>query len=92
MGIDCGPELSELARTTDDALALLGFAREKRAFTPHVTLARFKEGSRTLNLTALLPEGNPSFGTMTATEFHLYESKLSPKGSSYSKLSSFALQ
>lgn len=92
VGIDCGPELSVLARTTDDALAPLGFAREKRAFTPHVTLARFKEGSRTSNLTAFLPEGNLSFGTMTATEFHLYESKLSPKGSSYSKLSSFALK
>ena len=91
VGIDCGPELSELARKTDDALVPLGFEREKRAFTPHVTLARFKERSRTSNVTPSLPEKNPSFGTMTATEFHLYESKLSPKGSSYSKLSSFAL-
>src|SRR5215468_6084320 len=92
VGIDCGPELPELAKTTDDALAPIGFEREKRAFTPHVTLVRFKEGSRTSSVTAVLSETNLSFGTMTATEFHLYESKLSPKGSSYSKLSSFALK
>lgn len=34
-----------------------------------------------------LPE--PDFGTMTATEFFLYESKLSPKGATYTKLERF---
>ncbi|HYH00793.1 MAG TPA: RNA 2',3'-cyclic phosphodiesterase [Terriglobales bacterium] len=33
----------------------------------------------------------PEFGTMTATEFFLYESKLSPKGAQYAKLERFAL-
>lgn len=33
----------------------------------------------------------PEFGTMTATEFFLYESKLSPKGAQYFKLDRFAL-
>src|SRR5215468_9672246 len=56
VGIDSGPELPELAGRTDDALAPLGIEREKRAFTPHVTLARFKEGSRTSNVTAALSE------------------------------------
>jgi RNA 2',3'-cyclic 3'-phosphodiesterase len=91
VGIESGPELASLARKTDDAVAPLGFEREKRGFTPHVTLARFKEGTRTPNVGSALPESSPSFGTMTATEFHLYESKLSPKGASYSKLASFAL-
>ena len=39
-------------------------------------------------LAALPP---PEFGTMTAREFFLYESKLSPKGSQYSKLARFVL-
>jgi 2'-5' RNA ligase len=34
---------------------------------------------------------SPEFGTMTATEFFLYESKLSPKGAHYTKLERFAL-
>ena len=91
VGIESGPELTNLAKETDNVLASLGFEREKRAFTPHVTLARFKEGTKALNVGAALPELDLSFGTMTATEFHLYESKLSPKGASYSKLASFAL-
>lgn len=91
VGIDSGLELENLAKETDNVLASLGFEREKRAFTPHVTLARFREGTRSLNVGEVLPESDLSFGTMTATEFHLYESKLSPRGSSYSKLASFEL-
>jgi 2'-5' RNA ligase len=34
----------------------------------------------------------PEFGTMTATEFFLYESKLSPRGAQYTKLERFALR
>ncbi len=34
---------------------------------------------------------SPEFGTMTATEFFLYESKLSPKGAQYAKLERFVL-
>ena len=91
VGIECGPELGNLARKADEALAPLDFEREKRAFSPHITLARFKETTKTSSLCSALPESNPSFGTMTAREFHLYESKLSPKGSSYFKVASFAL-
>ena len=42
----CGieaPGLPELAADTDSATAALGIAREKRAFSPHLTLARIKE-------------------------------------------------
>lgn len=38
---------------------------------------------------AALP--SPEFGTMTAREFFLYQSQLSPKGSKYTKLASFEL-
>ncbi len=34
----------------------------------------------------------PEFGTMTAREFFLYQSQLSPKGSKYTKLARFNLQ
>ena len=92
VGIDSGPELAALAQEVDAALARLGFERENRPFTPHVTLARFKEGGKKQNVASALPESQPSFGTMTAPEFHLYESKLSPQGARYSKLASFALK
>lgn len=99
-GIDSGPELAALAAKIEDALNALGFAREKRTFSPHVTLARFKSTGNKLELAKLLAayasEGTGGdvhgFGTMAATHFHLYESKLSPQGARYSKLASFALE
>jgi len=91
IGIDSGPDLAALAAQADEVLSPLGFEREKRAFTPHVTLARLNERGKKLDVRAALSEPNVSFGTMTATEFHLYESKLSPQGARYTKLTSFAL-
>jgi 2'-5' RNA ligase len=90
VGISSGPDLGDLAEQVDAAMQPLGFEREKRAFSPHVTLARFGEGKKA-NIASLLSEAKPSFGKMTAAEFHLYESKLSPQGSRYIKLASFAL-
>jgi RNA 2',3'-cyclic 3'-phosphodiesterase len=50
---------------------------------PRSTFARVHEKLQALP--------SPEFGTMTATEFFLYESKLSPKGAHYTKLERFAL-
>jgi RNA 2',3'-cyclic 3'-phosphodiesterase len=89
-GIEAGPELATLAQQVDGALAELGFDREKRVFNPHVTLARFKNLRGKVAVSSV--EEKPSFGTMTAKDFHLYESKLSPQGSRYIKLASFELK
>jgi 2'-5' RNA ligase len=88
-GIEAGPELTTLAQRVDEVLEPLGFHREKRAFNPHVTLARFSNRGKNVNVASI--EGQPTFGTMTAKEFHLYESKLSPQGSRYTKLATFVL-
>jgi 2'-5' RNA ligase len=93
LGLEAPKELPGLAEKVDAALGPLGFEREKRAFTPHVTLARFKQSRRRPDVgPALSSAPEAGFGTMTATEFHLYESKLSPQGSRYTKLASFALR
>ena len=91
VGIGAGRELEQLAAAVDRQMSSLGFEAEKRAFSPHVTLARFNQRPGG-NLGSLLSEPQPSFGTMTANEFHLYESKLSPQGSRYTKLASFKLE
>src|SRR6185437_5380861 len=53
-GIDSGPELAALASQIEETLNPLGFAREKRAFSPDVTLARFKSSGNRLALAELL--------------------------------------
>jgi 2'-5' RNA ligase len=92
VGLDAPKDLADLAGQIDAAMAELGFEREKHAFTPHVTLARFSDrGKRSDVAAALTATPKAGFGTMTATEFHLNESKLSPQGSRYTKLADFAL-
>ena len=92
VGVKAETELARLAENVELAMSRVGFEREQRAFSPHVTLARLKEVRKKANLKSVLPEGIPSFGTMTAKDFHLYESKLAPQGSRYIKLASFPLE
>jgi RNA 2',3'-cyclic 3'-phosphodiesterase len=106
LGIQAPPELALLAAEIDAATAALGIPKEAHAFSPHLTLARGAAGSgwprwrkgdkpnsqfaKLQTKLETLPA--PDFGTMTPREFFLYESKLSPKGSQYSKLAAFPLR
>ena len=105
VGMEAGPELAALAGVIEERLEKLSIPREDREFSPHLTLARSPGGSgsprwrkedrradtfrRLQEKLAALP--SPEFGSMTAHEFFLYRSQLSPKGSRYTKLASFAL-
>jgi 2'-5' RNA ligase len=91
----CGveaPGLPELATDTDSATAALGIPREKRAFSPHLTLARIKgrvELQPLREAIAALPA--LEFGAFQAGSFFLYQSRLRPSGSVYTKLAEFPL-
>jgi 2'-5' RNA ligase len=110
-GIHADEHLAQLAAAVDRATSTLGIPRETAPFTPHLTLARARDGSprgasgRPHSHPGDRPRGtfvrvheklqalpSPQFGTMTATEFFLYESKLSPKGAVYTKKAEFGLQ
>ena len=91
-GIHAGPELAGLAAETDRALEKLGVEPEKRAFSPHLTLARIKEPKPLVKLRQEIAALDSfDFGRFTADRFHLYQSRLSPSGSVYTKLSEFPL-
>jgi len=103
-GIESSPALPALAKLVDSALSVLGIPAEAHAFTPHLTLARSGSGAprqrkedkpnqrftKLQERLAAMPALD--FGTMTAHEFYLYESKLSPAGSQYRKIWNFALR
>ncbi|HYW37693.1 MAG TPA: RNA 2',3'-cyclic phosphodiesterase [Terriglobales bacterium] len=105
IGIQAGPQLAELAGSVDATVAELGIPGEDRPFSPHLTLARaggrsgspkWRKGDRPNATFAVLEKrlaamGELDFGTMTAHEFILYQSQLSPAGSKYTKLQRFPL-
>ncbi len=89
-GVAAGPELAALAAGVETALATLGLPREERAFSPHLTLARFDSPGRLDALHAAIEKAGPlEFGAATAQEFHLYQSVLKPGGAEYTRLATF---
>jgi len=104
IGIQADRRLPDLAAAIDEATSKAGVPREERAFGPHLTLARSGSGapgrrkedrsnSNFLVLQKRLAETDElDFGAISAREFCLYQSQLSPGGSKYSKLERFALK
>jgi 2'-5' RNA ligase len=106
IGIQAAPQLVALAATIDAAVSELGVAREERAYSPHLTLARaagrsgapkWRESDGPNKTFAVLEKrldamGELDFGTMSAREFIFYQSHLSPSGSKYTKLKQLPLR
>lgn len=96
----CGieaPGLAELAADTDWAAAELGIARDKRTFSPHLTLARITLAQIRQRVElqplreAIAALDTLEFGSFSAGSFFLYQSTLRPAGSVYTKLAEFPL-
>jgi 2'-5' RNA ligase len=88
-GVSADPALAALARETDAALARLGVPAETRAYSPHLTLARIKDGVPAVIHQAIAALPADDFGEFTADRFHLYRSDRGASGSSYTKLKEF---
>jgi 2'-5' RNA ligase len=92
VGVETSPHLAELAAAIEMKLQPLGVPPEKRAFQPHLTLARFETPQGTQALSAALEAlGKPEFGSETFCEFHLYESVLKRSGAEYTRLATYPL-
>lgn len=91
VGLDAPPGLTELAHAVEESLANIQISREEREFSPHLTLARSKEGRILPRLSeAIAKREKNKFGEMTATSFHLIESKIKSTGAEYTTLESFS--
>jgi RNA 2',3'-cyclic 3'-phosphodiesterase len=91
-GIEGGPGLAALAGAIETALIPLGIPREERAFSPHLTLARFDSPGGLHKLRAAIESTGPlEFGGTMAKEFHLYQSVLKRGGAEYTRVATFSL-
>lgn len=91
VGISPVTEVTALRNSVEKSLANIGIPREKRKFSPHITLARLKNSP--LNRVMQFLEGNSFFETPTFTvnEFCLYASTLTPRGAVHTGLASYPL-
>jgi RNA 2',3'-cyclic 3'-phosphodiesterase len=105
--VDAPQALTDLAGMIDRALIPCGVASEEKQYSPHLTLARTGSGrpqgtksdrnAPTMYSLKQLVESTQDlqrvdFGTMTANEFVLFLSELSPKGAKYSALERYPLR
>lgn len=82
-GVRPVPALMDLQRRIEAAMVKAGFAPEGRRFTPHVTLARLKNGEAG-RVRAFVAEHNLfRIDPFPVTRFTLFSSHLGRKGASY---------
>jgi 2'-5' RNA ligase len=86
LGVGTGAEQMEaIARGLESICESEGIPREKKRFHPHLTIGRFRQfGRKAVDLGALSQFGPEAFRVERLT---LYESSLSPTGSTYTVLS-----
>ncbi len=92
VGLDgeLGP-LQELAKSVDKAMGECGFEREKRRFSPHLTIARIRKSKNTDKLLEKIKEIDLPKISFILDTLILMKSELSPSGSIYTPLEEFKL-
>lgn len=95
IGISEGKEtLKKLASFVEQTMAQIGFPKDKRPFSPHLTLGRVKylkgEGSNLL-IKKIEESKELYFGSQSINSFILKKSTLTPKGAIYDNLLEISL-
>ena len=92
VGIDKSEEMKKLNMLIEGSLSELGFEKETREFSPHLTIGRVKDRKGIEPVIKGLYEFNETFlGTIHANEVLLMKSVLKPAGAEYSKVAVFKL-
>jgi len=86
------PTMKGLAEHLDARMERQGFDKEKRAFRPHITLARAKDSRIDSSLVLGATEYQEhNFGSFTVDRVFLFKSTLKPSGAVYEKLKEYLL-
>lgn len=91
ISVEKPPELLfRLQRLVERTARSAGFVPEERRFEPHVTIARFREPASGLEA-VLAQVRHRELGRSEVEDVVIYESRLSPKGATYTKLHRISL-
>lgn len=92
VGIEEDRSLKELHEKTEDAMHVLGFRKEKRRFTPHLTLGRSRNIRNISQFKKIIEKyRGTDFGFLKVDSIVLMKSELRPDGARYSKIAEFPL-
>ena len=93
LGVNNPEPCIQLAKYIDEKLGESGFEREKRGFTPHLTLARIKFPKNIEQLQKIIQtHQNTEFGVQSVNSIKLKKSILSDKGPTYYTMASCELK
>lgn len=94
-GVHAPADLASLQKTIETGAARLGYEKEARPFSPHLTLGRVRQGIDPRDLQKISSALNGiqigNIGSARVDAVHLYKSELRPEGSLYTKLFSAPL-
>ena len=90
IGIQAPQELIAVQNGIEVATTRLGYSREERAFSPHLTLGRVSRNATSQDrktISHTLEKTRIGFlGATTVEQVHLYRSHLTPEGAEYKRL------
>ncbi|MEA3040102.1 MAG: 2,3-cyclic 3-phosphodiesterase [Sphingomonadales bacterium] len=89
-GVAPNEPLKVLHNKIDQAIVRAGLAPERRAFTPHITLARLPRGAGPVR-SLLETSGGLTSPPFAVEAFNLFESGLTPEGPAYTRLERYPL-
>ncbi len=96
VGVEAPQELNAIQNGIETTTARLGYAREERAFSPHLTLGRVSRNITSQEIKAISQSlEKTKIGFLGATcidKVHLYRSDLHPSGAVYTQIFSSSLQ
>jgi 2'-5' RNA ligase len=95
VGVEAPQELNDIQNAIEVATARLGYAREERAFSPHLTLGRVSRNATSQDVKSIskaLESNRVGFlGATCVEKVHLYRSDLQPTGAVYTQIFSSSL-
>ncbi len=95
VGVEAPPELGAIQNGIETVTGRLGYAREERNFSPHLTLGRISRNvtSQDVKSISKILEGTKVgfLGATCVEKIHLYRSDLQPTGAVYTQIFSSSL-
>jgi len=95
IGLDAPPALAALQHGVDAVSVQLGYPREERPFSPHLTIGRVAQTASSTDLqqirSALESTKVGMLGTVCVEAIHIFKSDLQPGGSVYTRLHTLSM-